>query len=331
MENSTSVQQIFFQHVKDHLPPHLSLVDEVAELLHISIDSAYRRIRAEKALSFDEIRTLCSHFRISLDQLFHLETDTLLFSGKFINNQQAFNFEGYLQGILQLLRYISSFGQKEIQFMSKDVPLFHHFHFPELAAFKTFFWIKTILQDPLYSKRQFIVDEFPPALSQLCTKVIEEYIGIPSREIWHLESIHATLRQIEYYRDTKVFASDQDLASVYDCLQRTIDHVEDQTETGHKFSTHNRHAPRAPFQLYVNEFVLGDNTYFVRVDDRRIVLLNHSVLNTIRTTDPYFTRCTEEHFQNIIRRSTPISGVGEKERNKFFNTLREKIETSRKG
>lgn len=330
MENSTSVQQIFFQHVKDHLPAHLSLVDEIAELLHISIDSAYRRIRAEKALSFDEIRILCSHFRISLDQLFHLETDTLLFSGKFINNQEAFNFDVYLQGILQLLRYISSFGQKEIQFMSKDIPLFHHFHFPELAAFKTFFWIKTILQDPLYNKRQFVVDEFPPAMGQLCAKVIEEYNAIPSREIWHLESIHATLRQIEYYRDTKLFASDQDLAKVYDCLQRTIDHVEEQAETGHKFSPHNRHLPRAPLQLYVNEFVLGDNTYFVRIDDRRIVLLNHSVLNTIRTTDPYFTRCTEEHFQNIVRRSTPISGVGEKERNKFFNTLREKIETSRK-
>ena len=331
MENSTSVQQIFFQHVKAHLPPHLSLVDEIAELLHISIDSAYRRICAEKPLSFDEIRTLCSHFRISLDQLFHLETDTILFSGKFINPQEAFNFDGYLQGILQLLKYINSFGQKEIQFMSKDVPLFHHFHFPELAAFKTFFWAKTIVQDPLYNRRQFILDEFPPALSQLCTNIIGEYNGIPSREIWHLESIHATLRQIEYYRDTKLFASDQDLAKVYDCLEKTIDHVEEQAETSHKFSPRDRHAPKASLQLYVNELLLGDNTYFVRTDDRRIVLLNHSVLNTIRTTDPYFTRCTEVHLQNIIRRSTPISGVGEKERNKFFNTLREKIEASRKG
>jgi len=33
---------------------------------------------------------------------------------------------------------------------------------------------------------------------------------------------------------------------------------------------------------------------------------------------------------NIIRRSTPISGVGEKERHKFFNFLREKIAASQK-
>lgn len=330
MENSTSVQQIFFQHVKDHLPAHLALVDEVADLLKISTDSAYRRIRGEKPISFEEIRRLCSHFRISLDQLFHLETDTLLFSGKLIN-QQEFTFDGYLMDILRLLKYINSHAQKEIQFMSKDIPLFHHFNFPELAAFKTFFWMKTILQYPQYVKRPFVSDEFPPSLREMCSKIIAEYNAIPSQEIWHVESIHATLRQVEYYKDTKLFASDRDLANVYDCLQKTIDHIEAQTEQGYKFSPQGaRSATGAPIKFYVNEFVLGDNTYLVRADSVRMVLLNHSVLNTIRTNDGKFTRYTEEHFGNIIRRSTPISGVGEKERSKFFNALREKIEKSRK-
>ena len=329
MEHPPTVQQIFFQHVKDHLPAHLSLVDEVAELLNISVDSAYRRIRGEKPISFEETRTLCSHFRISLDQLFHLETDTLLFTGKFANNED-FNFDGYLLEILRLLKYINSFQRKEIQFMSKDIALFHHFHFPELAAFKSFFWMKTILQYPSYNKRQFVAGEFPPALSQLCTKVIEEYNSIPSQEIWHVECIYATLQQIEYYRDTKIFASDHDLGKVYDCLQMTLDHLEEQAEHGRKFSPQNRHSTQgAPLRLYINEFVVGDNTYFVQLDDRRLVLLNHSVLNTIRTSDSHFTRCTGDHFQNIIRRSTPISGVGEKERNKFFNVLRDKIAASR--
>jgi len=61
-----------------------------------------------------------------------------------------------------------------------------------------------------------------------------------------------------------------------------------------------------------------------------MVLLNHSVLNTISTKGDHFTQHTNEHFQNVIRKSTQISGVGEKERSKFFNTLREKIEVSRK-
>jgi hypothetical protein len=332
MESSTSVQQIFFQHIKDHLPTHISLVDEVAGLLHISIDSAYRRIRAEKALSFDEIRTLCSHFRLSLDQLFHLETDTLLFGGRFINGND-FDFNCYLEDICRLLTRINSHQRKEMLLMSKDLPIFYHFLYPELAAFKVFFWMKTILQYPQYSRQRFSIDDIPPSISQVCTRIAMEYNKIPSQEIWHAETVHATLRQIEYYRETKVLASGQDLDAVYDCLEKAIDHVEAQTELGFKFlpsPTPGREPIKgALFQCYINEFALGDNSFLIHLDDHRLVVLNHSVLNTIRTSDTYFTRCTEEHFQNIIRRSTPISGVGEKERNKFFNIIREKIAASR--
>jgi len=332
MENATSVQHLFFQHVKNHLPAHLSLVDEVAELLNISIDSAYRRIRAEKALSFEEIRTLCSHFRISLDQLFHLETDTLLFSGRFIDGA-SFDFDRYLEDIRRLLAHINSHKHKEMLLMSKDLPIFYHFLFPELAAFKTFFWMKTILQYPQHARQRFSVADLPASILQSCTRIVEEYNRIPSQEIWNAETIHATLRQIEYYRETRVFATDADLDAVYACLSKAIDHVEAQTELGYKFTPSQAAPPikGATIQCYINEFVLGDNTFLIRLDDRRLVVLNHSVLNTIRTADPNFTKSTEDHFQNIIRRSTPISGVGEKERHKFFNLLREKIAASQKG
>ena len=69
---ATNVQVLFFQHIKNNLPPHLSMVDEVAELLNISNDSAYRRIRGEKAIAFEELQVLCSKYKISLDQFLHL-------------------------------------------------------------------------------------------------------------------------------------------------------------------------------------------------------------------------------------------------------------------
>src|ERR1700761_749406 len=195
MEDSANVQQLFFHHIKGRLAAHLSLVNEIADLLNISNDSAYRRIRGEKAVSIDELIILCSHFKISLDQLFHLKTDTILFSGKFINTAD-FDFDLYLGDILRLLTYINSFDRKELFFMSKDIPLFHHFNFPELAAFKSFFWMKTILQYPSYNKRPFLINDFMESTRETCSKIIREYNKIPSQEIWHAESIHATIRQI---------------------------------------------------------------------------------------------------------------------------------------
>jgi hypothetical protein len=125
-----------------------------------------------------------------------------------------------------------------------------------------------------------------------------------------------SIMQIEYYKDTRVFESEKDLDTVYTCLQ---------------FSIQARQlVMEAPFKFYINEFVIGDNTYLVRLNKRKLVLLNHAVMNTVRTKDANFTQFTDDHFQNIIRRSTQISGVGEKERTKYFNILREKIKDSRK-
>ena len=53
-------QQLLFQQIRDKLPPHISLVDEMEDLLEISQDSAYRRIRGEKELSFGEMQKLVS-------------------------------------------------------------------------------------------------------------------------------------------------------------------------------------------------------------------------------------------------------------------------------
>ncbi len=47
-------QEFLFQRIKELLPPHTTLVDSVAETLHISSDSAYRRIRGETPVVLDE-------------------------------------------------------------------------------------------------------------------------------------------------------------------------------------------------------------------------------------------------------------------------------------
>ena len=68
---TNGVQFLFFNHIKNLLPTHLSLAEEVAEVLNISTDSAYRRIRGEKELPLEEAKKLCIKYHISLDQFLH--------------------------------------------------------------------------------------------------------------------------------------------------------------------------------------------------------------------------------------------------------------------
>ncbi|HQZ76089.1 MAG TPA: helix-turn-helix domain-containing protein, partial [Chitinophagaceae bacterium] len=68
------LQQQLFSHLKENLPAHLSLVDELCDLLDLSADSVYRRIRGEKPITLSELKKICEHYHLSLDQLLQLKT-----------------------------------------------------------------------------------------------------------------------------------------------------------------------------------------------------------------------------------------------------------------
>ena len=70
------------------LPASVSLTDVVSEVLHVSSDSAYRRIRNETPLVLQEAKQLCEHFSLSLDQVLSLGSNSILLkiSGLIINS-----------------------------------------------------------------------------------------------------------------------------------------------------------------------------------------------------------------------------------------------------
>ncbi len=328
MESNGS-QQVFFQHIKALLPPHLSIVDAVADVLNISNDSAYRRIRGEKPIALEEIKKLCIHFKISLDQFMHLNSDSVLFTGK-LADRTNFSFDLYLENLLRQMQMINSFQEKELYYWAKDAPVIYYYQFPELAAFKFFFWMKTVLEYPEYSKTKFNFDDFDEKLRTTGEKLLDTYNNIPSHEIWNVDNINTYIQQIEYYKDTNVFASKKDIITLYECLEKMVDHIEDQAEAGYKFNRNAKGATGASVKIYVNEFIIGDNTVMAVLNKKPVVFLNHSFINVFSTQDTVFCDYMYEYFQKLIRKSTLISSVSEKQRSNFFSPIREKLERSKK-
>src|SRR6187549_4023356 len=132
-------QEFLFQRIRELLPANASLVDTVAEVLHVSSDSAYRRIRGETPLVLDEARSLCAHFGVSLDQLLEVQNNSVMFQHTRIKTV-TYNYEQYLEALLRQLQWISGCTYKEIIYCSKDMPIFHNFYFTPLIAFRYFFW-----------------------------------------------------------------------------------------------------------------------------------------------------------------------------------------------
>lgn len=325
MMEKENIQVRFFQYIKSLVPPHIAMVDEIADLLSISTDSAYRRIRGEKPITIDEAALLAAHYKLSMDQFLHLQTDSFIFSGKLANASDHV-FEQWMEAALKQLQFMNSYSNKHMIYLAKDIPLFAQFLVPEVTAFKSFLWRKSILHYSELKGVKFSLDKIEEKYVELGKKMAEVYNQIPATDIWNIESINSTIRQIEYYRDAGVFEKESDVTRLYDSVLRLIDHLEKQAELGVKFAVGGTPKPdAAAFHMYNNELILGDNTVLVELDDKKITYLTHSAINFIYTTDERFNEHMYNALQNIIKKSSHLSEVGEKERVRFFNKIRSKI------
>jgi hypothetical protein len=262
-------------------------VDEVAEVLDVSNDNAYRKVHGEASISIEELSKLGAYFKISLDQALNLQKEGGTFTGKYITPEN-FNFEKYLEQQLNDLRFVASFKQKELTYVSKDIPFFYYFAFPELAAFKYFFWMKTLLQFPQFAHTSFSFDLLLQPLIDIGLKVFGAYNLIAGTEIMSIENINTTLRQIEYCKETYLFRSKEDLEVIFKKLHEMTDHLESMAEAGMKFIPGQKPGDQsAEYKLYVNDFFIGDNSLLAAIDGNKVSYLIHSHANYIMITNPY--------------------------------------------
>lgn len=316
----------FFQALKNAIPSYSSLVDEVAETIDISVDSAYRRIRGEKLLNYHELFLLSQKFNVSIDKIFSNGTSSILFQTN-QNNLEKNNFLSWMKDVLYQLEMVNSFSKKHIYFLLKDMPPWYHYYHKELAAFKFFFWKKSILFSPDVADSTFSLEEHSyPEFEEITRKILKAYNNVNSTEIWNIEGINTTIRQINLYHEMGIITDPSLTIRLYDCLLEVINHLEKMAEFGKKFPFGGQPSDEsANYYFYVNEFVLGDNTFFAELDDNKITYLNYNVIYFMGTSDVAFNKSMFQNLENLIKKSTQISKVGEKERRQFFNKLRRKV------
>lgn len=328
MNQQSTIQEILFQTIRAKLAPNLSFVHEISELLGISYDSAYRRIRGEKELSLEELKTICLHFDISVDELFSYKSNHVIFNSLAIG-ENGFDIEQWLQSLLAAIKMINSAKEKEIIYAAKDIPVFYFFEFPEIAAFKIYFWNKALIPASGYENKKLVL-EAPEELYESGRKLLAHYVKIPTTEIWSEETISSILRQIEYCYVSGFFTHTDDVYRLCDVLDTWLSHVQNQAELGFQFLYGNaQEGIENSFKLFHNEVLVTDNTILVNTDGQKISYNTYNVINQLITTNPMFCNQVENSLRNLMRKSTMISGTSEKERYRFFNILREKIKLLR--
>ena len=320
-----STQEYLFQQIREKLNGNESLADAIASTLFLSNDSAYRRIRGETPLVLDEARLLCDKFSISLDNVMSIKPNSITFTSVEVDTGEM-SFENYLKGFLINLQNIAKTDQKEIIYLSKDIPVYYNFLYRPLFAFRYFFWMKSIIQHPDFTHLSFSPDMLPAHIEELGKEINRVYNTIPSTQIWNTECVNSFISQVEYYREAGYIKDEKYIDTLYDSLVQLIEHMRERADYGTKFLPgENGTSKKQNFNFFYNRVVLGDNTILVLLGKKKLLFLSYDVLNYMVTHDEMFCNNVHSKLEMLMKRSTLLSNASEKQRNIFFNLLLKKI------
>lgn len=309
------IQDHFIGRLKLLLPTGIGLAEELADVLQVSTDSAYRRIRGETELTIEEIFKITKKYAISVDDVFSNRSDTVTFAYTKLTDS-AKNFEDYLGRLLNHLKTINKFETRKIYYVAEEIPLMHSFFSKKLTDFKLFYWQRSVLNVREYQQTKFQYGLVPESLIELAQGTYREYLTIPSTEVWTDQTVFTGLRQIKYYFESGILSKEIALELLGE-YRKMIELIHIAAESGRK----NVSDRAESYSLYCSDVVLGTNCIYTFFGENTYAFISFNTLNSLATNNPEFCEETEHWVKNLERKSTLISGVGEKQRYQFFSQM----------
>ncbi|MDG1915704.1 MAG: hypothetical protein P8I55_14080 [Crocinitomix sp.] len=321
MDVNQDVQQRIFDSIKKQLPKNEKIAVVLMNTLFLSQDAVYRRLRGDVPLSIYETKTLCEAYNISFDEIDTYKKGIVNFNYIPLD-RIGLNFETWVIGLRDALKQIKAMEDTSMIMSVNDTPIFQLFNLPHLTRFKFFFWAKTYLKIPAYENELFKREKIDKKVLMIGIEAHNIYNSIPSTEIYSLETLRGTLRQIQYYFDARLFEDLHYTLELIDNLMDLIGHLKAQAEIGRKFAFRNEPPSSGnELHMYFNETFISDNTYLVKSNSGSAVFFSHNIMNYLNTTDPYYIQESEFVLDNLKQNSNLISEVNTKDRNRFFGEL----------
>lgn len=318
--NPIQIQLDFIEKIRLRIPEHESIVQQFANVLEISSNSAYRRIRGDTSLTLEEIIKLCNHYKVSFD--FGKNTNDVglvTFHYRTISDHEGRMFD-YLKDLNRHLIQISQVKNKLIIYAAEDVPVFHHFKFPKLTAFKIFYWKKSLLDEKLLSDELFDFEKVDKELIDIARENYALYAAIPTIEIWTEATLDSTVKQLEYYYDTGIVTAIQARLICEEILEM-LSNIEQMAVKAQKSQLEEEN-----FKMYYSDVMIGTNAVLAHLDGSTTAFLSFDGFNNLTTTDAELCREVNSWMEILIKKSSLISGINEKQRLMIFKKIKNKAD-----
>ena len=229
-----NLQTALLEHVLPHFPSKSDAAEALADMLNITRESVYRRLRGETLLTPDEIQLLATRFRISIDALIQAAPAYIPFFYNMFSRPITDLF-GYVAQVYENMQLLKPLKDVQIYYASQEIPIFEYFFFPELLSFKLYVygltsWDLHYLEDQKFSSRLV-----PVSVTDQARECVRLYSSYHSKSLWNLTFIDNTLNQIEYIASVRRFDPPELALLLCDQVEQLLERARKMAELGKKF------------------------------------------------------------------------------------------------
>ena len=224
------MQEQFIKYLKAKTQDNSSFVEEIASVLDIGYDAAYRRVNNKTNLSLEESVVLARHYKISLNKLFEIGSINTIIAELPPQPKDEHGLEMFFKASLNNIYPLTQLKSAEMICSAKDIPLFHTLNDSYLTRYKMYVWLKDVNLEMAESKITFDewIKKIPESLLQSAYDLANVYKYVNITSIWNETTLTGSLQQVLYYFETGLISKDLAL-KVCEDIDTIVGKVEQQT------------------------------------------------------------------------------------------------------
>ncbi|MBE7175727.1 MAG: hypothetical protein INR69_04950 [Mucilaginibacter polytrichastri] len=314
-------QIAFLNRIKLTHPAHQLFAGQIADILGIGLNEAYKKISGKSFLSLEQISMLCKAYNTSFS-INEIEGQSQVTFNYSAMKSSSTHIETFLDGLEREMQALVKMTDAEIITTTDDIPLFHLFRYPQLSAFKFYFWRSQVVAEASSASEPFTADSISEDLIRKAARLHELYRQVPSTEIWTYDTLLGTLSQLQYVYESNLIEDKELLFTICDQLKQTLRDVNIYATRQSKGEIDN---PRAEFNWYTCD-LNACITYLIRTKDTYAAYHRFNTFNYLRTTDAVFCQEVENWMKNIMEKSISFTRQGQKQRNNYVKSAIERCD-----
>ena len=311
------IDRLFIAQLKNKIPENISITEEIASILGINYDAAYRRLKGKVDFSLHETVLLSKKFDISLNELFQVgeENTYLIKESNSIKNLDDFN--NYLKRLNQELTPFTNCKDCSLLVSAQEFPMSYFFDNPLLIRFKLFIWSSILDFLPTGERNSFSDFLVSDETIESAKSVGESYSKANVTEIWSFSTVNNVLQQLLYFYKMRQINTN-DAVELCHALTESLKKIQNKTINGGK-------SRDVKYNLYSNDMLMMNNSLLFKYKDKRRLAYPYAHLKLFIIENQKVCKDQEDYIHSQILHSNCITSASTSEHANFFNFKYDKI------